>query len=83
MYIVAQHKITDPARFWDVAQKGMGSLPQGLKLHKVFLNADGSRAVCLLEAGRLDQVKNFVDGSVGRYSTNEFFEVESKKAIGL
>jgi hypothetical protein len=83
MYIIAQHKISDPAKFWDVAQAGMSNLPKSLKLHKVLPNADGSRAVCLWEAGRLDQVRTFVDGSVGRFSTNEFFEVEAKKAVGL
>ena len=61
----------------------MSNLPKGMKLHKVLPNADGSKAVCLWEAGRLDEVKSFVQSSVGQFSTNEFFEVEAKKAVGL
>ena len=83
MYIIAQHKISNAAKFWEIAQAVTSTLPKDMQLHKVLPNADGSKAVCLWEAPRLDDVKVFVEKSVGHVSTNEYFEVESKKAIGL
>ena len=83
MYIVVQHKISDPAKFWEIAQAATPNLPQGLKLHSAFPNADGSKAACLWEAATLDMLKNFMEPKVGRISTNQYFEVAVKNAIGL
>ena len=82
MHIVVEHRISDPAKFWDLAKSKTANLPKGLTLHKVLPNADGSRAVCLWE-GKLVDVKAFVDGATGHVSKNEFFEVDAKKAVGL
>jgi len=82
MYIVAQHQISDPAKFWDVAQAKTANLPKGLKLVKVLPNADGSQAVCLWEGEQAD-VKAFVEGAVGHVSKNEYFTVNAEKAVGL
>ena len=83
MYIVVQHKISDPAKFWEIAQAATPNLPEGFKLHSAFPNADGSKAVCLWEAATLDTLKNFMEPKVGGISTNQYFEVEVKNAIGL
>ena len=83
MYVVAQHAITDSAKFLAGAQTGMASIPADLKLLKFFPSADGTKAMCLWEAGRVEQVKSFVDGLLGQVSTNEFYEVEGKNAVGL
>jgi hypothetical protein len=83
MYVVALHQITDPAQFWAAAQAGMASIPEGLSLHSVFPNAAGTQAVCLWEAEGVETVRQFVEGSVGHVSTNQFFEVEAKNALGL
>ena len=83
MYVVAQHKITDSAKFFEGAQAGMATIPAGLTLLQFLPSADGSKAICLWEAGQVDQVKSFVDGLLGQVSTNDFYEVEGKNAVGL
>ena len=82
MYIVAQHRISDPAKFWDIAQSSTANLPSGLKLVKVLPNADGTQAVCLWE-GEQAAVKALVDGAVGHVSKNEYLAVDDSKAVGL
>lgn len=83
MYVVAEHEITDPGSFWQAVQEGMTTMPSQLTLHQAFPNEDGTRAVCLWEAGELDEVREFVDGSVGTYSRNRYFTVEASNALGL
>ena len=82
MHVIAQHTITDPAKFWDLAKAKTAHLPGGLKLHKVLPNAEGTHAVCLWE-GKIADVKAFVEGSVGHVSKNVYFEVDASKAVGL
>jgi hypothetical protein len=83
MHIIAQHKISDPAKFWEAAKAKTANLPHGLKLHKVLPNAEGTHAVCLWEAKQVADVSAFVEGAVGHISKNEYFEVDATKAMGL
>lgn len=83
MFIVVQHRIADPATFWNIAKASMPHLPRGVRLHSVLPNADGSNAVCLWEAATLDTINKFVEASVGQMSTNQYFEVDAKNAVGL
>ena len=43
MFIVIQHQISNPEKFWGTAQEATSKLPAGLKLHSSFPNADGSK----------------------------------------
>jgi hypothetical protein len=83
MYIVVQHDISNPKTFWETAKSGMSNLPSGLKLHQVLPNEGGSKAVCLFEAGKVDEVKQYVEGKVGSVSRNVYFAVEAGNAVGL
>lgn len=83
MFIVVQHQISNPKKFWEAAQEATGKLPAELKLHSTLPNSDGTKAVCLWESGELNAVKNAVEGSVGQFSKNEYFSVEAKNAFGL
>jgi hypothetical protein len=81
MHIVAIHAISDPQTFWGAAE-GM-DLPEGTSLHSAIPNEDGTRAVCVWESDSVDTVRDFVDGSVGQVSKNEFFAVNEQNAMGL
>ncbi len=81
MFIVAKHTISDPAQFWGLAQTAQ--LPAGMTLHTTFPNAGGTQAVCLWEADSVDTVRQLIDGLAGSISQNEFFEVDTKNAVGL
>jgi hypothetical protein len=83
MFIVIQHQISNPEKFWGTAQEATSKLPADLKLHSSFPNSDGSKAVCVWEANELNTVKELVEGSVGQFSNNEYFAVDAKNAMGL
>lgn len=81
MHIVAIHDISDPGKFWSTVQQTQ--VPEGLSLHSSLPNKPGTKAVCHWEGDSLGTVKAWVEGVVGPYSTNEYFEVEDDNAIGL
>ncbi len=83
MFIVVQHQISNPQKFWAIAQEATSNLPAGLKVHSTLPNSDGTKAVCIWEAGEINAVKNAIESSVGQYSRNEYFSVEEKNAMGL
>jgi hypothetical protein len=83
VYIVAIHDISDSEKFWQRAQETAAAVPEGIKLHQVFPNTDGTRATCLWEADRVEKVQKLLDDVVGQYAHNETFEVQRGTAIGL
>jgi len=83
MYIIIEHEISNPKTFWEGAKSGMANLPSTMKLHQVLPNREGTKAVCLWEAGGVDEVKALVEGAVGKVSHNTYFAVEAANAQGL
>ncbi|MGA9364547.1 MAG: hypothetical protein WBW16_09290 [Bacteroidota bacterium] len=83
MYIIAEHEISNPKSFWEIAKRDTANLPSGLKLHQVLPNGEGTKAVCLWEAAKVDEVKTFVEKAVGHVSRNTYFSVEAGNAVGL
>jgi hypothetical protein len=84
VYVTVVHTIHDPEKFWGTANaQAIENLPDGVALHSVFPNDDGSKAVCLWEADSQETVRNAVEGTVGDVSSNEYFGVNAKNARGL
>jgi len=81
MYIVVNHAISNPEKFWGLA-KAM-TVPAPLKLHSVFPSTDGARGTCLWEAQSVDAVRQFVDGATNAFSRNDYMAVEAGNAVGL
>ena len=81
MFVVVEHSISNPKNFWEIAQAI--KLPADLKIHSTLPNSDGTKAVCLWEGKEVKDVKNAVEGAVGKFSKNEYFSVETKNAMGL
>ena len=81
MHIVAIHDISQPDKFWPTVQQT--EIPAGIKLHSSLPNQGGTRAVCHWEADSVEAVRSLVDGAVGRYSKNDFYEVATENAMGL
>jgi hypothetical protein len=79
MHVIAIHSISDPDRFWSAVP----DIPEGMTLHSALPNDDGSRAVCVWEAGSVNDVEQLVEGAVGEVSDNEYFEVNDSNAQGL
>src|SRR5687768_15856886 len=83
MYVVVQHKISDPATFWSMAKETLSSMPEGLQLHQSLPNADGSQCVCLWSADSVESVQDFIESGVGHISSNDYYAVETQNALGL
>jgi len=83
MFIVVQHQISNPKKFWEEAQAATAKLPAELKIHSTLPNSDGTKAVCIWEAGEINAVRDAIENSVGQFSSNEYFAVEEKNAMGL
>ena len=81
MYAIAIHQISDPEKFWSLAQEL--ELPQGTALHTVAPNQDGTRAICVWETDSVDTVRDFVESAAGDISNNEFYAVNDQTAVGL
>jgi len=83
MHVIAIHTISDPQAFWGAAQAAMDQMPEGTTLHSAIPSQDGSRTVCVWESDSVEAVRNLVEDTVGQVSTNEYFPVDDKQAIGL
>jgi hypothetical protein len=83
MFVVAEHRISDPEGFANAVKKATPSIPSELKLHQVLPNADGSSAVCLWEGDSVHKVRQIVEAAVGQFSSNTYFEVAATSAVGL
>ena len=83
MYILVEHSISDPANFLRGAEEANTRIPPNVKLHHVFSAPDGTKAVCLWEAGSIAAVKDFLEPALGKFGRNDYFEVPNKEGIVL
>ncbi len=83
MYVIVQHKISDPKTFWSTAEKVVPALPKGLRVVQTLPNKEGTQAVCVWEADSVDSVRNAIEPAVGQVSRNEYFAVDDEKSMGL
>lgn len=81
MYVLIQHSISDPDAFFSSAESAISQMPPTIKLHHSFPTPDGTRAVCVWEGGTIDDVRDYVESAVGRFSRNEYFEVVNKEGV--
>lgn len=81
MYILIEHSISDPDNFWSTADSSLSQMPPTIKLHHTFPTPDGRRAICVWESNSIDDVRNFIEPAVGRFSRNEYFEVTNKEGV--
>jgi hypothetical protein len=85
MYIVAQHTIEDIPTAFARGQKlldGEGT-PPGVRLCQFLPSRDRSAVMCLWEGNALDDVRHYVDATMGDSSETAYFEVDAVPARGL
>lgn len=82
MFIAIEHHIHDPESFQKCAED-VFPLPDGLHVHQFFPATDMSRAVCLYEASTIERLSEYLDGTLGDSSTQQYFPIETEHAIGL
>ena len=83
MHVIAVHDIRDPEGFAAAAGSAIEKIPSGMTLHSMFPSEDGARAVCVWEAGSVEDVRSYVDSAAGDLARNEYFPVADAQAIGL
>ena len=85
MFIVVHHTITDPDTAFARGQNllaGNGA-PSGVRARQFYPSRDKADVVCLLEANSLEDVRDYVDTTMGDSSGQAYFEVDAEIARGL
>jgi hypothetical protein len=85
MFIVVHHTITDPDTAFARGQNlldGNGA-PSGVRARQFYPSRDKADVVCLLEANSLEEVRDYVDTTMGDSSEQAYFEVDAEIARGL
>jgi hypothetical protein len=84
MYIVVQHQITDPDKFFSVdISDVVSSAPPGVDGRLFYPSQDRAAAICVWEATSIDAVRDYIDPVTNGVSENTYFEVLHKHALGL
>jgi len=83
MHVIAVHNITDPEGFGAAVGPTLEKIPSSMTLHSMFPSEDGTQAVCVWQAGSVEDVRSFVDGATVDLARNEYFPVVDAQAIGL
>jgi hypothetical protein len=81
MYVLVEHTISEPGAFWNAADPT--KFPPAVKLHQTFPTPDGSHAACVWEADSASSLRTFLEPVIGRFSHNEYFEVENREGMAM
>jgi hypothetical protein len=82
MFIAIEHDIHDPEKFQECAEEVV-PLPDEFHVHQFFPATDMSRAACLYEAPSIEELSQYLDGTLGESSTQRYFPLNTEHAIGL
>jgi hypothetical protein len=88
MYIGIHHSINDAHKWEQTKQSVMskiqgGTLPAGVKPVLYIPGTNHKVTFCVWEADSIDAVRKFIDRESGSAARNEYFEVDTKNAMGL
>jgi hypothetical protein len=85
MFIAVHHTITDPETAFARGQNllaGNGA-PPGVRVREFYPSRDQADVFCLWEGKSVDEVRDYVDTTLGNSSRNAYFEVDAELARGL
>ncbi len=85
MFIVVQHTLKDAPTAFARGQnllEGRGA-PAGVQVRKFYPSTDQSAVFCLWEGNSVDELRAYVDETLGDSSENAYFEVDARQAVGL
>lgn len=85
MFIVVHHTITDPETAFARGQNllaGNGT-PPGVRVREFYPSRDTADVFCLWEGASLEEVRDYVDETMGDSSRQAYFEVDADIARGL
>ena len=77
MFVTVIHRIHDPKGFETAEAKALeAGLPAGVALPVHAATRDHRLGICIWEGESVAAVRELVEGVVGPYSSNEYFEME-------
>lgn len=85
MFVVVHHTITDPETAFSRGQNlltGAGA-PPGVRVKEFYPSRDKADVFCLWVGNSLDEVRGYVDSTLGDSSRNAYFEIDPEIARGL
>jgi hypothetical protein len=85
MFIVVHHTVTDPETAFARGQNllaGNGA-PSGVRVREFYPSRDKADVVCLWEGNSLEEVRDYVDATMGDSAAQAYFEVDAEIARGL
>ena len=84
MYVVVQHRITDPATFFSVDLSGVvDNAPPEMHGRGFYPSHDRTAGICLWEATTVDAVRDYIDPLTDGICENTYFQVLEEYAMGL
>ena len=85
MFIVVNHKIAEPEKFWKTAQESAPSLPEAnvQRVIQALPNADMTLSVCLWEANSIEDLSSYIRSKMGNWSTETYYEVNTNNALAM
>lgn len=85
MFIVVNHIIHEPEKFWGSAQENLPKLPENgvHRVIQVLPNAEMNRATCVWEAESIETLDNYLRNKVGNWSSDSYFELKTDAAMGF
>ena len=85
MFIVVNHTLTDKETAFARGENllaGNGA-PPGVRVREFYPSRDKASVFCLWEGSSLEEVRDYVDATLGDASRNAYFEVDAEIARGL
>jgi hypothetical protein len=77
MFVTVIHRIHDAEGFQAAEARALeAGLPAGVALPIHAATGDHRLGICIWEGESVDRVREVVEGVVGTYSDNEYFEME-------
>ena len=76
MFVTVIHHITDPEGFQAAEDEALGAgLPTHVALPIHAATSDHSLGICIWEGESVEAVREVVEGAVGPWAKNEYFEM--------
>ncbi|MGX7677542.1 hypothetical protein ACSMXN_01450 [Jatrophihabitans sp. DSM 45814] len=77
MFVTVIHRIHDPEGFEAAEAKALeGGLPDGVALPIHAATHDHTLGICVWEGKSVDAVREVVEGAVGPFANNEYYEMD-------
>ncbi len=83
MHVMVVSTVSDENNFWGGLKTAHAKLPKGTAWQVAVASKDGAKAVNIIAADSIEQVRGFFETHAGAYASTEYFEADTANAVGL